>query len=363
MPNRLFRCAAVLAAASIITGCVAQPTQGEDDGRIQVMTTTGILADLAQNVAGDRARVISLVPDGGDPHSYEPTLRDVRDIVYTDVAFSNYLMLEEQSLIKALDTNLPSGVPNISLAEEAVKYAAEIIPLVEDVSLDTIWLGLRVAGDGAALGATRTSDVHLSATGVDGPGSLVAYLTGSFGDVDVYFDSTDGFDAAGGFRDDTVSLPPDAHTHLSWAFTEPGLYTLDLQAKLQTSTDQKPTEVATVLETYRSVLRLRREHPVLATGGIRWLAVGDDAVAFVRESADESVLVFAARAAATLSFDAVSLGVELGELSAADVAAPLYGTARVAASAGLVTLETDEAGFAAWTLPGISAPSWSAELP
>ncbi|MGA7149490.1 MAG: anchored repeat ABC transporter, substrate-binding protein [Microbacterium sp.] len=244
MRNRLLLCAAALAAASVIAGCAAQPGRQEDDGRIQVMTTTGILADLARNVAGDRAHVTSLVPEGGDPHSYEPSLRDVRDIVYTDVAFSNYLMLEEQSLIKALDTNLPVGVPNISLAEEAVKYAAEIIPLVEDVSLDTIWLGLRVAGDGYALGATRTSDVHLSATGVEGPGALVAYLTGSFGDVDVYFNSTDGFDSAGGYRDDTVSLPPDAHTHLSWAFTEPGVYTLDLQAKLQTSSDQKPIEVA-----------------------------------------------------------------------------------------------------------------------
>jgi len=244
VPNRLLRCAAVLAAASVAVGCAAQPGR-QDDGRIQVMTTTGILADLARNVAGDRADVISLVPEGGDPHSHEPSLRDVRDIVYTDVAFSNYLMLEEQSLVKALDTNLPDGVPNISLAEEAVKYAAEIIPLVEDVSLDTIWLGLRVAGDGAALGASRTSDVHLSATAVEGPGSLVAYLTGSFGDVDIYFDSTDGFDEAGGYRDDSVSIPPDAHTHLSWAFTEPGIYTLDLQAKLQVSNDQKPIEVAT----------------------------------------------------------------------------------------------------------------------
>lgn len=209
-----------------------------------MVTTTGILADLARHVAGDRADVVSLVPEGGDPHSYEPSLRNVRDIVYADVAFSNYLMLEEQNLIKALDTNLRPGVPNISLAEEAVKYAAEIIPLVEDVSLDTIWLGLRVEGDGADLGATRSSDVLLSATKVDGPGSLIAYLTGSFGDVDIYFDSSDGFDPAGGYRDDSVVLPPDAHTHLSWAFTAPGIYTLDLQAKLQLSQQDKPIEIA-----------------------------------------------------------------------------------------------------------------------
>lgn len=93
-------------------------------------------------------------------------------------------------------------MPNIALAEEAVKYAAEIIPLVEDVSLDTIWLGLRVRGDGANLGATRSSEVMLTATGLDGPGNLMAYLTGSFGDIDRYFDSSDGFDAATGYRDD-----------------------------------------------------------------------------------------------------------------------------------------------------------------
>ncbi|MCW5953492.1 MAG: anchored repeat ABC transporter, substrate-binding protein [Propionibacteriaceae bacterium] len=236
--------AAIAFAASLFTGCAATPAAVDGD-ELRVVTTTGILADLARNVAGERAQVVSLVPEGGDPHSYEPTLRNVRDIVYADVAFSNYLMLEEQNLIKALDTNLPPDVPNISLAEEAVKYAAEIIPLVEDVSLDTIWLGLRVKGDGAAFGASRSSDILLSATDAEGPGSLIAYLTGSFGDVDIYFDSSDGFDPAAGYRDDSVTLPPDAHTHLSWAFTEPGIYTLGLQAKLQLSQQDKPIEVAT----------------------------------------------------------------------------------------------------------------------
>lgn len=231
-------------SAVLLSGCAGAPVTAKPE-RLSVVTTTGVLADLVRNVTGDRADVVSLVPEGGDPHTYEPSLRNVRDIVYADVAFSNYLMLEEQNLIKALDTNLPAGVPNVSLAEEAVKYAAEIIPLVEDVSLDTIWLGLRVKGAGAGLGANRSSEVLLSATNASGPGAVIAYLTGSFGDVDVYFDSSDGFDPASGYRDDSVTLPPDAHTHLSWAFTEPGVYTLDLQAKLQISQQEKPIDVAT----------------------------------------------------------------------------------------------------------------------
>lgn len=237
--------AAVMAIFALLAaGCAAPVSNGGHD-RIHVVTTTGILADLARNVAGTRADVTALTPEGADPHTYEPSLRNVRDIVYADVAFSNYLLLEEQRLIKTIDTNLPKGVPNIALAEEAVKYAAEIIPLVEDVSLDTIWLGLRVKGDGAKLGATRTSDVLLSATDLQGPGNLTAYLTGSFGDVDIYFNSVDRFDAATGYRDDTIKLPPDAHTHLSWAFTKPGVYKLKLEARLQTDNSQKPVPLAT----------------------------------------------------------------------------------------------------------------------
>ncbi|RXZ49583.1 glycoside hydrolase family 13 protein [Agromyces fucosus] len=150
-----------------------------------------------------------------------------------------------------------------------------------------------------------------------------------------------------------------------WAGDEFGLTGVDGEASrtpMPWGSETSP-EVAPVLETYRSLLRLRRERPVLATGGIRWLAIADDAVAFVRESVEESVLVFAARSAATLAIDSVALGAlgrlgELGELGSADVAARLFGTARVEASAGLVTLQADEAGFAAWSLPGVSAPSW-----
>ena len=237
-----------LLAAVALAGCATPSTATavaeRERERLQVITTTGILADLARNVAGERAEVTSVVPEGADPHSYEPTLRDVRDIVYADVAFTNYLLLEQQSIIRALDANLRDGVPSISLAESAVKHAAEVIPLVEDVSLDTVWLGVRVDGDGAALGADRTSDVLVSATGATGPGDVHAHLTGTFGDVSHYFDSSDGFDAAGGYGSDTMRLPPDAHTHLSWAFTEPGVYTLDVRAALQVSPQSRPVPVA-----------------------------------------------------------------------------------------------------------------------
>lgn len=238
--RRAIAAMAITVMAAMIAGCAAPPTFSVDPDRVNVVVTTPILADLARNVAGDRADVISLVPNGGDPHSYEPTLRDVRNIVYADLALSNYMLLEEHNLIKTLDANIGPGVPNISLAESAVKYAAEVIPLVEDVSLDTIWLGLRVRGGGEEFGATRISDVFLSATGYDGPGHVSGYLTETFGQPRVYFDSSDGFQAADGYRLDTATLPTNAHTHMSWAFTHPGIYRLDFQARLQVASGERP---------------------------------------------------------------------------------------------------------------------------
>ncbi|UFU05373.1 anchored repeat ABC transporter, substrate-binding protein [Ruania halotolerans] len=218
--------AAFAAFGTGLAGCAAPAAQSEDEG-LSIVTTTGIVADLAENVVGDRMEVTQLVPEGADPHSYEPTLRDVRSVAYADAAFSNYMMLEDQSIIRTVDANLPDGVPNVSLAESAVRYAAEIIPLVENVSLDTIWLGMRVRGTGAELGADRSSQVNLYAVDVSGPGDMFAYLTQTFGEPAFSLDSTDGFDAG-----DLTRLPPDAHTHMSWAFTEPGIYELTVRAEV-----------------------------------------------------------------------------------------------------------------------------------
>ena len=110
--------ASTLAFTATLAGCAPAPDPASD-GELRVVATTGILADLVRNVAGDRVHVTQMVPNGADPHSWEPSLRTVRDVAYADVAFSNYLMLEEHALIRALDSNLPAGSRSVSVAEEA----------------------------------------------------------------------------------------------------------------------------------------------------------------------------------------------------------------------------------------------------
>ncbi|MEU4290814.1 anchored repeat ABC transporter, substrate-binding protein [Kribbella sp. NPDC026596] len=221
--------AVLCAAALVLAGCSGNTAHTA--GRLNVVTTTEILADLVQHVGGDRVNAASLVPAGGDPHSYEPTPADAKRVAKADVTFTNHLLLEPQALIKTIDANAGKDAPNVSLAEAAESYGAHVIPLVENIGLDVLWLGLRVRGTGKERGATRTSSIELAATKLDGPGRLITYLTESLGQPAKYFDSTDGLD-----QNDRTTLPPAAHTHLNWAFTKPGIYHLTLKGSL----DGKP---------------------------------------------------------------------------------------------------------------------------
>lgn len=60
----------------------------------EVVCTVGMVADLARNVAGDRATVRTLMGEGIDPHLYKATRDDVAAMSRAGVVFYNGLLLE-----------------------------------------------------------------------------------------------------------------------------------------------------------------------------------------------------------------------------------------------------------------------------
>lgn len=62
---------------------------------LKVLATVSFLADIAQNVAGNRLKVESLIPLGTDPHGFEPTPADVRRVADSQVLIVNGAGLEE----------------------------------------------------------------------------------------------------------------------------------------------------------------------------------------------------------------------------------------------------------------------------
>lgn len=110
-------------------------------------------------------------------------------------------------------------------------------------------------------------------------------------------------------------------------------------------------ETAERLALYRDLIALRREHPALGIGGMRWVHVDDETVVFVRESDTESLLVLATRGGVDAELPA-------GAVPGADRAEVLFGDATLgAASDGSVLMSADGPTFAVWALPGVGAPS------
>jgi zinc transport system substrate-binding protein len=62
---------------------------------IKVLAANSFLADIAQNVAGERLSVESLIPIGLDPHAFEPTPQDVAKIADSQALIINGAGFEE----------------------------------------------------------------------------------------------------------------------------------------------------------------------------------------------------------------------------------------------------------------------------
>lgn len=90
-------------AALLLTSCGSVPTSS--DGGLKVLASTSFLADIAQNVAGDRARVESLLPFGADPHAYQATPSDMVKISESNVLILNGIEYEHfiESLLEGAE--------------------------------------------------------------------------------------------------------------------------------------------------------------------------------------------------------------------------------------------------------------------
>ena len=108
-------------AASALMGSVATA----DEHRMKVVTTFTVLADMAENVAGEAAEVVSVTKPGAEIHGYEPTPRDLVGAQDADLILWNGMNLElwfEQFLRNLGDVpsvTLTDGIEPIPIAEGA----------------------------------------------------------------------------------------------------------------------------------------------------------------------------------------------------------------------------------------------------
>ena len=101
------------------------PVDLAEGSRLQVVASTNIIADVVAKVGGDRIDIFSLIPIGADPHSFEPTPRDLVLLNEAHVIFVTGLGLEEQvePIIDSLDSegvmvSVNTGVDTSKLGDE-----------------------------------------------------------------------------------------------------------------------------------------------------------------------------------------------------------------------------------------------------
>ncbi|MGO2141824.1 MAG: metal ABC transporter substrate-binding protein [Leucobacter sp.] len=126
--------AASAAAALLLAGCASPTTganstsngntTGEADDRPVVLTTFTVLADIAENVAGEHLRVESITKVGAEIHGYEPTPGDIRKASEADLILDNGMGLEAwfEQFVSDLDVPhavVSDGIEAIDIREDA----------------------------------------------------------------------------------------------------------------------------------------------------------------------------------------------------------------------------------------------------
>ena len=82
---------------SLLAGLLLPAAATAQEARLPVVATFSILADMAREVGGDAVSVVSLVPPGGDAHSFQPhpgdlrALRDARVVVENGLGFEGWM--------------------------------------------------------------------------------------------------------------------------------------------------------------------------------------------------------------------------------------------------------------------------------
>lgn len=110
----------ILAVSLLLSACTTV-TGGSDlpiaERVINVVTTTGMIANITKYVGGDRVQVTSLMGPGVDPHLYKASEGDVIRLQEADVIFYNGLHLESQ-MGDVLERLNEFGVKTVAVADK-----------------------------------------------------------------------------------------------------------------------------------------------------------------------------------------------------------------------------------------------------
>lgn len=106
----------VLLGVAVAAAACSQSADPSPGSVVQVVATTTVFADLVGQVGGERVTVRSLVPAGGEPHTFDPRPSDVAAVSDADLLVMNGLDLDDW--VVELVGEAGSDAPVLRLGED-----------------------------------------------------------------------------------------------------------------------------------------------------------------------------------------------------------------------------------------------------
>ena len=100
-----------IAIILMATGCAGSSAL---TSKPRVVATITIIGDIARNIAGDKADVVTLLSPGVDPHEYEPVPSDLQALAQAKIVFANGAGLETWLPKLMQSAGTPIKVQNVS---------------------------------------------------------------------------------------------------------------------------------------------------------------------------------------------------------------------------------------------------------
>ncbi|MCC7076147.1 MAG: zinc ABC transporter substrate-binding protein [Acidimicrobiia bacterium] len=120
----------------------------------RVVATTPVLGDVVSTVVGDRADVVTIMPNGADPHAFAASASQVDDILGADLLVVNGSDLEE-GLTDVVEQARDAGVPTFT--------ATDHTPAAPEEGDPHFWLDPRAMQDVVtALGAAVEDELAIA---------------------------------------------------------------------------------------------------------------------------------------------------------------------------------------------------------
>ncbi len=144
MMKRLLFFALAVVGALQLSGCGQSTTTpgGAGEGKLNVVATTGMIADIAKNIGGEHVEVQALMNAGVDPHLYKATPGDISKLNKADIVFYNGLHLEGK--MADILEKLARTKPSVAVAEGIPKDKLHVFAAAPEFPDPHVWFDVKM---------------------------------------------------------------------------------------------------------------------------------------------------------------------------------------------------------------------------